>query len=565
MKVGDSFSCIEDLRTAFELYALKNCLSYRVKKSETEKYSAVCNLSPDTCSFKFFANLRRDGRLYVTTAILNHDDFCPALANTARSKALASAVTEDLAAIKTFTPKDVVETTRMRYGISVPYCTAWFALNRIKRTTQAEENESFKMIANLFTALAAANPETRHSIDTDGLGRFVSAFLCPSYAVAAFENSFPALILDACHLKSRFGGVLFAATVMDGLRRILPIAIFVAPTENEANWRSFLEQIKSAVPSLAKPGIIFCHDRDKGLHNAQTAIFPEGHEMICLFHLKQNVKAKFGGSFDNLIHETSRKLNVREFESCMNKIKSKSLPVYNYLMDVDPKLWATAHFPTNRFEIYTSNSAESMNSYFEQMRHGSYFHVFTKFVEMISARLYTRRAECDRITTDVPLEIHLKWKEYLREGIRRKIQQNSEEIFTVKAHSVRGQRVVNLTNRSCSCAVMKHNGFMCLHFAAVLNKNCSNYVDFISPAFLSKSLKLVYSVPLIPVPESELLDDEEILPPASKARRGRPCKKRKRSRAEILSCKKYRCGICGQLGHNRNSCVQRDFFGRGSD
>jgi hypothetical protein len=82
---------------------------------------------------------------------------------------------------------------------------------------------------------------------------------------------------------------------------------------------------------------------------------------------------------------------------------------------------------------------------------------------------------------------------------------------------------------------------------------------YISKYFASyykwKSLQRIYELPLQPVTLQELqpLDNDPLLPPIKKAKRGRPKVARIRANYKIdkhIHC----CSVCSQAGHNRRVC-----------
>ncbi|KAH9271216.1 hypothetical protein BASA83_006536 [Batrachochytrium salamandrivorans] len=102
-------------------------------------------------------------------------------------------------------------------------------------------------------------------------GIFDNAFLCPwtdEECVSIIAG--PMLIVDACHIKSKYGGVIMAASVHD-----------------------------ETIPEIKQPEAVIVHDWEKGLQQTQKQalrIFVRVH--MCLAPRKKRntiFKSKFGG------------------------------------------------------------------------------------------------------------------------------------------------------------------------------------------------------------------------------------------------------------------------------
>lgn len=72
-------------------------------------------------------------------------------------------------------------------------------------------------------------------------GRFAAA------CRAAARHLPPVLYMDATHCSGEFPGVLYLATMCDLDRHALPIAFAFCPTENNENWKWFIQHVARAV------------------------------------------------------------------------------------------------------------------------------------------------------------------------------------------------------------------------------------------------------------------------------------------------------------------------------
>ncbi|CAL5376964.1 unnamed protein product [Camellia sinensis] len=91
----------------------------------------------------------------------------------------------------------------------------------------------------------------------------------------------------------RYKGHLLAATSKDGNQGLFPLAFAIVDAENQDNWMWFLSQLLKAVGSGRR--LTFVSDRQHGLLDALSVVFPNAHHAYCLNHLKRNLIDKLVG------------------------------------------------------------------------------------------------------------------------------------------------------------------------------------------------------------------------------------------------------------------------------
>lgn len=125
-----------------------------------------------------------------------------------------------------------------------------------------------------------------HVVDDNGhIDRF---FVCPAFMNNAIRYTRPVMSLDACHLKSRWKGTLYLASVKTPCDEIVPVAMAITKdNENEDGWTWFLQNLLSACEFMVvdhpKASVdykyyMFISDRSKGLINALAQVFPSNEQ-----------------------------------------------------------------------------------------------------------------------------------------------------------------------------------------------------------------------------------------------------------------------------------------------
>ncbi|KAH6565680.1 hypothetical protein BASA62_007103 [Batrachochytrium salamandrivorans] len=117
---------------------------------------------------------------------------------------------------KSFTPGDLRNETQAQHYQHPSYSMAWRALSKCKMDKMLENEQSFMLLNNLFTKFAIHNPESHCILKKNSDDTFERAFLSPRALQLAFWHCRPMIILDACHLRSKYGGVVMSAVAHDG-------------------------------------------------------------------------------------------------------------------------------------------------------------------------------------------------------------------------------------------------------------------------------------------------------------------------------------------------------------
>lgn len=195
----------------------------------------------------------------------------------------------------------------------------------------------------------------------------------------------------------------------------------------------------------------------------------------CLFHLKNNLCAKFPGA---KLHDAREKL-VEIFNKCAyafkpfanNKfinelVKEGKEPIKDFLCSLPPVHWANAFFPGQRYGEMSSNIAESFNSWVVAERHLP----ITQLVDGIRAKMMRLIGECNAKAQHwkpMLCPMHEKMLFLLNKKSRSWLVWSSRNLFEVSDNK---RFSVNLADRTCSCERWKVTGFICLHTVAALRQ-----------------------------------------------------------------------------------------------
>ncbi|XP_024013383.1 uncharacterized protein LOC112087744 [Eutrema salsugineum] len=207
-------------------------------------------------------------------------------------------------------PREIMEFMRSEYGCEISYQHAWDAREYAVSVARGIPEKGYGKIPKYLHMLKQANPGTHTHFETDSDNRFKYLFIAFGQSIRGFYRAMrKVIVVDA----------------LDGDSSLYPIAFGVVDSENDRSWEWFFRQLLVVIAD--GQGVAFC---TKGLVG--------------------------------LIAKASKEYRVSEFERRFNDIRNISPLVAKYLMEAGVEKWARCKFSGFRYDIRTTNPAESMNS-----------------------------------------------------------------------------------------------------------------------------------------------------------------------------------------------------------
>jgi MULE transposase domain len=216
------------------------------------------------------------------------------------------------------------------------------------------------------------------------------------------------MALDACHLRSRWKGTMYLATVKSPLDKIVPVAIGLSiENKNYTGRKCFLEHLGEAIPMMTQPHYLprvtysyftFVSDRDKGIEQALSEVFPNNLSTHCVIHILHNVWQKIGIKASTNVARVAATFSARMEEELLKETGNVSQRARNYLEDIEKYRWRSSEWVHDRslppqFGILNSNIAESTNSMFEGERNGTWLDTIETILDIMCKRILTLREE----------------------------------------------------------------------------------------------------------------------------------------------------------------------------
>ena len=342
----------------------------------------------------------------------------------------------------------------------------------------------------------------------------------------------------------------------DANRQIYPLAFAIVDSENDNSWSYFFQHLRSAVPD--ENGLIFVSDRHGSIFKGLRDNYIFAKHGCCTFHLFGNVKSRFKRSdLWGLYQKANKAYTKQEFNLHFAQLCRESKEVGDYLKGVGFQSWARSHMCANRFNIMTSNNAESINSRLKGPRRLPLIGLIDGIMSVMMKWFYERREKgksCSEVLTPTlcgELEVN-----YLR-SLTMVVSRLNQYEFQV--HSNGHTFLVNISARTCYCNAFQIDQIPCPHATAAAKSCGVDPVQLVHPFFTAENWREAYKETVYPVPSfvrwevPEHIMNKTCLPPNVRRPPGRPRKNRIPSRGEYRGPKR-RCGSCGILGHNNRNC-----------
>ena len=585
--LDDTYDTTADLARQFLAYTVESPTSFYVQrhskgcfvvrcpstrkpkpKVKQHRLGSAADLKGDAleqppCPFRLASNTRADNRVAITDAVMGHAHYCTFTRNIRADAAKLRAVAL-LSTVATARPLGFKNNLQMEKKVTVSLRTARRLMKSAQVEVLGDYAESFSQIASLFQEFTKENPGTLGVVereDADLPSPFARAFFCPGASRQTFAACRPIVCVDACHLRYHYQGVLINACVIDATGGIAHLCVAIAESETEASWAFFFRNMLAAIPEVGNPTVVFMHDRQKGLEEAQRTVLPDTLRSNCARHMKLNMVANDLGNCEKLFWNAASAYTVEEYNGIMAVIAEINPAAKFYLtVKTQEQYWARVHFPVPRYDMLTSNSAESVNAWLLEERALPFLGIFQAWIRKVAAQRWERLQEARACRTALPPAEMERISRMLRYAGDCNVEPYGDSYYGVHDLGMIRRLIVDFSTRNCECGVAREQQFPCKHLALVARSKGIDPVQLAGDAYHTKAWVAAYEAPMRPVDGRYLARDLVTLPPAFKSRKDARQKKRIESRGEAGSRRAAdtrACRKCGETGHNKRSCDRR--------
>ena len=243
-----------------------------------------------------------------------------------------------------------------------------------------------------------SNPGTLTRLEVDTENRFKYLFLAFGASITGFPYLRKVVVVDGTFLQGKYKGTLLIATSQDGNFQIFPIAFAVVDTENDESWTWFFRQLSRVIPD--DEGLALISDRHKSIGKAIAVVYPLASRGICTYHLYKNILLRYRGrDLFGLVKKAANSFRVTDFQATFDTIKELNPDLHAYLERADVRKWARAHFRGDRYNLLTSNIAESINKALSGARSLPIVHLLESIRLMMTRWFATRKHDAELMKT----------------------------------------------------------------------------------------------------------------------------------------------------------------------
>ncbi|KAJ9545689.1 hypothetical protein OSB04_025396 [Centaurea solstitialis] len=568
---ADVFQTKQEMILALSLKFIEESFQFKVKRSSKTRYEAIC-IYDTHCQWRMTAvSVGSTGMFVVRSINDNHTCSRTQLHSSHRQanrRVLGHIIVPQLRdSSRTLRGKDIVTDIKRNLKVNISYWQAWRAKAAALCMINGSPAESFTRLPGYFYNLELHNPGTITRIRTDSERRFTMCFAAFGTSIRTFRRNLrPVVVIDGAHLKGRYLGTMFLAVGMDANNRCVPISFGVGRSENNETWTWFLSMFKECVGDIE--GMVFISDRAPSIKYAIETVFPNSHHALCCRHLMMNVKArdKRVKHQKKMFWKTCRAYTAETFERRMLCLRAAIPDGASVLDELGPDKWSNAYFPGKRYNILTSNHAESVNAMSRFARKLPIVGLFDYFRESQQEWFSERRklqvkngmvAKWNGVLAKIPEQIVKRRKIKSANWTVREIGYGRFEVIDLKRNPT-----VDFYNSKCECMKWQLSGLPCSHGIAVANyvrlPDCNHLAE---EYFKTIKLQSTYAEVIQPAgpPETWVVPSDyrlmTVKPPLIKPKGPGRWGDHNRIPSVGEDRTTPRCSRCQEYGHTRNLCT----------
>ncbi|XP_033143358.1 uncharacterized protein LOC117132665 [Brassica rapa] len=524
IKVNSYFKTKRELMLRMKKWALEWKFEYKTVSSNKSRVLLSC--VDENCTWRMRAIKLPVSDFFVVKKYV-HEHTCDtthrkANHRQASAKLLGSLICSNYGEKKEgLKPKQIIEHVRMLHGVHINYKQAWRVREEAQILVRGTPEDSYYNLSRWLYKITETNPGSLTYQHVDAAGKFKYAFVAFGPSIRGFSLMRRVIAVDGTFLKGKFNGTLLAACAQDGNYNLYPLAFAVVDAENGASWKWFFRGLSQKIPDASD--LVFVSDRANSISSALEDVYPLSHHGICRIHLLCNITPTYAKTgLLPLVESAADSYTCHEFRLIFKDIKDKCPELAKYLEESDFRKWARSYAPANRYNIMTTNIAESLNSMLRMPRELPIISLLETIRLMMTTWFFERREAAAKHKNLVTPKVVQKLVSRLGAAMMLNVYQVDRSEFEVKNETMKF--VVDLEKR-----------------------HCTSYAESIHPGGeLSTST----------YPEN--IDELSCPPPATKKKSGRPPTKRKRSVGEFgvpgSKSQSHKCSRCGTGGHNKITC-----------
>ncbi|XP_019101360.1 PREDICTED: uncharacterized protein LOC109124917 isoform X2 [Camelina sativa] len=386
LAVGQMYDTKEHLKTRLKILTLVQRFDYYVYKSRPTLLIVKCWVKG--CKWRVTAaTLRHFPKFEVRVFISAHT--CSVTERSMRARQADHHILGELY-------KDFVGGV----GPKMDYWKAYRTLRHARKLVRGSPESGYEQLPTYLYMIKRANPGTFTQLDVDEAQRFKYCFLAFGASIQGFPFLRKVVVVDGTFLQGKYLGTLLTATAQDGNFQIFPIAFAVVDTENDESWEWFFKQLSCVI--LDDESLSIIYDRHQSIGKAIKKVYPKSSRGICTYHMYKNILVRFKGRAEfALVKKAANAFRLIDFQTTFDQIEAMNPALHEYLVRADVRMWTRVHFPGDRYNLLTSNIAESMNKVMSHARSFPIVQLLEEIRSMMTRWFSDRRTDALKMTTNL--------------------------------------------------------------------------------------------------------------------------------------------------------------------
>ncbi|KAL4335956.1 hypothetical protein GQ457_07G018510 [Hibiscus cannabinus] len=532
-KKGMVFSHQSVIKAAVKQYAVLNGKNVRLKVNDSRRLQVVCKAG---CPWMIWASRLHPKDINETTWQIKTyigDHSCIRDTKNANCTArwLAKTYIDKWRVDPTYSNGSLQKDVQHDHILQVPLTKCSRAKQIALEMIHGNEDEQYGRIYDYIAELRGRNPGTTIICKLDNRV-FERIYICLQACKDGFKAGCrPIISIDGCFLKGHF--------------------------------QEDLELTNSH-------HYTFMSDKQKGLMEGISELFPNAEHRTCVRHLYSNFKNRSGfqgKTLKDALWKAARATYMKEFIDSMTQMRAISEEAFEWLQKKDPAQWSKSHFATHcKSDMLLNNMCESFNKIILEARDKP----ILTMLEIIRCKIMNRFAkkaeEAQKIVGPLCPKIQKKIDALIVQSVRCWPRNAGGNRYEVPAGH-EDQHVVDLGAESCTCRKWDLTGIPCVHATAVIIMRGERPEGFVNNCYKTETQLQIYSNLVKPLRGPKQwprhVTNEPILPPVIRRPVGRPQRNRRKEADEILTSTgrmpkkgvvRMTCSKCGNSGHNKRSC-----------
>src|SRR5579859_693644 len=250
---GQDHSSLKALKLAVQAWAIKQVFEFKTLRANKTRWEVVCKGT--NCGWQIYAApVSGAGNIFrIKKYAWKHR--CAALTHSGHKQVTARYLSQWI--IPTvqqqprYCPSNIVLDVRRELSIEITYSKAFRAKEFALEAIYGTHEDAYKAMPKYSTSIEETNPSSVIRLDITAENQFQRVFICYGACAIGFAHCRPLLGLDGTHIKTRYQGIILAATGIDALGPLFPLAYTVVDAENKENWHRMLQLLHRALEQSA--------------------------------------------------------------------------------------------------------------------------------------------------------------------------------------------------------------------------------------------------------------------------------------------------------------------------